>query len=222
MPCQPCSLDLFVGEKKNHLPFFNFFYQPDHVPRDKYREPTTESKTNRTEREEEKKGDFGILELLDLFLLFLATTKQSVPLLRDSCLSPLSGRLGLCTLGVHLFLEDTLAGFLGFRLVNVLNQGPPVLKGVTLAQMVQLVVQMLIDLPGSTVLDEEATKHTKTAHPEYLAGHTRVLGTLPLTEAGVTTSTFGIGQNSGTRARVHGCRLLDDEAVPDELADGLA
>lgn len=88
--------------------------------------------------------------------------------------------------------------------------------------MVQLVVQVLVDLPGSTVLDEETAEDTKAPHPEDLARHTRILGTLPLTEAGVATGTLGIGQHPGARARVHGRGLLDDEAVPDELADRLA
>jgi len=87
--------------------------------------------------------------------------------------------------------------------------------------MVQLVVQMLVDLPGSTVLDEETAKYTETAHPEDLARHTCVLGTLPLTEAGVATGPLSVGQDSGARARVHGCGLLDDETVPNELADSL-
>lgn len=88
--------------------------------------------------------------------------------------------------------------------------------------MVQLVIQMLVDLSSGTVLDEETTKHTETAHPEDLARHTCVLGTLPLTEAGMTTRTLGVCQNSGARARVHGRGLLDDETIPDELADRLA
>jgi len=70
---------------------------------------------------------------LDLFLLFLAATNECVPLLRNSRLSPLPRRLGLRTLSVHLVLEDALTSFLGLRLVDVLNQGPLVFEGVTLA-----------------------------------------------------------------------------------------
>lgn len=55
-----------------------------------------------------------------------------------------------------------------------------------------------------------------------IPGHTGVLGTLPLTETTVTTDAAGGGQLTGTGARVHGDGLADDEAILDELADGLA
>jgi hypothetical protein len=44
-----------------------------------------------------------------------------------------------------------------------------VLEGVTLAQMVELVVEVLVDLAGSAVLDEETTEDTETTHPDNLA-----------------------------------------------------
>jgi len=106
--------------------------------------------------------------------------------------------------------------------VDVLNEGTLVLEGVTLAEEVQLVVQVLVDLSGGAVLDQKATEDTETAHPEDLAGHTGVLGTLPLTETTVTTKATGGVQLTGTGARVHGDGLADDEAILDELADGLA
>lgn len=55
-----------------------------------------------------------------------------------------------------------------------------------------------------------------------IPGHTGVLGTLPLTETTVTTDAAGGVQLTGTGARVHGDGLADDEAILDELADGLA
>lgn len=51
----------------------------------------------------------------------------------------------------------------------VLNQSTLVLEGVTLAQVVQLVVQVLVDLAGGTVADEQTTEDTHAAHPEDLA-----------------------------------------------------
>jgi hypothetical protein len=38
----------------------------------------------------------------------------------------------------------------------------------------------------------------------------------------VTSNSAGCGQLSGTGTRVHGDGLADDEAILDELADGLA
>lgn len=43
------------------------------------------------------------------------------------------------------------------------------LESVTLAQVVELVVKVLIDLAGRTVLDEKATENTLTTHPQNLA-----------------------------------------------------
>lgn len=55
-----------------------------------------------------------------------------------------------------------------------------------------------------------------------LPRHTSVLGTLPLTVATVTADAASSGQLPGAGARVHGNGLPDDEAIGDQLADGLA
>jgi hypothetical protein len=51
----------------------------------------------------------------------------------------------------------------------VFNESTLVLEGVTLAEEVELVVEVLVDLSGGTVLDEETAEDTETAHPEDLA-----------------------------------------------------
>ena len=51
----------------------------------------------------------------------------------------------------------------------MLNESTLVLEGVTLAQVVQLVVKVLVDLAGGTVADEQTTENTHAAHPEDLA-----------------------------------------------------
>jgi len=106
---------------------------------------------------------FGLKSnLLFLGLLF---TSQRVSLGLDSLLSPLTGGLGLRTLGVHFFLEDSLTLLLSFGLVDMFNQCTLVLEGVTLAQLVELVVKVLVDLACGTVLDEETSKNTQASHP---------------------------------------------------------
>lgn len=55
-----------------------------------------------------------------------------------------------------------------------------------------------------------------------IPGHTSLLGTLALTETTVTADAAGGGELTGTGAGVHGDGLADDEAIADELADGLA
>ena len=42
-------------------------------------------------------------------------------------------------------------------------------EGVTLAQMVELVIQMLIDLARGAVLDKKTAENSLAAHPEDLA-----------------------------------------------------
>jgi hypothetical protein len=51
----------------------------------------------------------------------------------------------------------------------VFNECTLVLEGVTLAEVVELVVEVLVDLAGGAVLDEQAAEHTQTAHPHHLA-----------------------------------------------------
>lgn len=52
--------------------------------------------------------------------------------------------------------------------------------------------------------------------------HTGIGGTLSLSEAAVATDSAGKVQLSGAGTRVHDNGLADDEAIGDELADGLA
>lgn len=51
----------------------------------------------------------------------------------------------------------------------MLDEGTLVLEGVTLAQVVELVVQVLVDLAVGAVLDEETAEDTEAAHPKDLA-----------------------------------------------------
>lgn len=96
------------------------------------------------------------------------------------------------------------------------------LEGVTLAQVVELVVEVLVDLAGGAVLHEKTAQNTKATHPEDLGGHTGIGGTLALTVTTVATDSAGEVQLAGAGARVHGDGLADDEAIGDQLADGLA
>lgn len=56
---------------------------------------------------------------------------------------------------------------------------------------------------------------------ECIPGHTSLLGTLALTQTTVSADSAGGGELTGTGAGVHGDGLADDEAIADELADGL-
>ena len=50
----------------------------------------------------------------------------------------------------------------------VLNKRSLVLEGVTLGEVVELVVQVLVDLAASTVLHEQTTEDPLAAHPKNL------------------------------------------------------
>jgi hypothetical protein len=94
-----------------------------------------------------------------------------------------TGSLGLRTLGVHLFLEDSLTLLLGLGLVDlqravsfknnvirgrfsyVFDQCTLVLEGVTLAELVQFVVKVLVDLASGAVLDQKTSENTQASHP---------------------------------------------------------
>jgi hypothetical protein len=51
----------------------------------------------------------------------------------------------------------------------VFNESTLVLEGVTLGEVVELMVEVLVDLSCGTVLDEKTAEDTETAHPKDLA-----------------------------------------------------
>lgn len=50
------------------------------------------------------------------------------------------------------------------------HQGSLVLESITLAEMVELVIKVLVNLACGTVLDEKTAKNSETTHPEDLTG----------------------------------------------------
>lgn len=104
----------------------------------------------------------------------------------------------------------------------VLDEGTLVLEGVTLAAVVELVVEVLVDLAAGAVLDQEAAEDSEAAHPENLAGHAGVGGTLALTLSTVSALSSGEVELAGAGSRVLGHGLSDDEAIGDELSDRMA
>jgi len=158
----------------------------------------------------------------DLLGFLLQIAHHGTPLGRRPLHLSLASRLGLGTLGIHLLLEQSLTLLLGLGSVDVFHQRSLVLKGVALAEMVELVVEVLVDLAAGTVLDEQPAEDPETAHPQDLRRHAGIGGTLPLAKAAVATDSPGEVQLAGPGSRVHGDGLADDEAIRDELPDGLA
>lgn len=104
----------------------------------------------------------------------------------------------------------------------MLDQSTLVLESVALAQVVELVVKMLVDLAAGTILDQETAEDAKTAHPEDLRRHTGVGSTLSLSVATMTAFPSGKVQLASPRPRVHRDRLSDNEAIGNELSNCLA
>lgn len=73
----------------------------------------------------------------------------------------------------------------------MLDKGALVLEGVTLAQVVELVVQVLVDLTAGAVLDEKTAEDSEAAHPQNLGRHTGVGSTLALTVTTVAADSAG-------------------------------
>ena len=122
------------------------------------------------------------------------------------------------SLGLELLFTDLLL----LHLVDSLNENGLVLEEVTLGANVEVMIDILGDLLGLSVLTEKSTEDSLATHPKDLNGHTGVLGTLSLTETGVSSLSLGLVHSLATRARVHMDGSLDDETIAVELADVLS
>merc|ERR1740130_872248 len=129
--------------------------------------------------------------------------------------------LGLGLAGLGLVRERLEAELLRLLLVNRLHQHTLVLELVTLSAHVEAVVEVLVDLLRLAVLAEKTAEHAHAAHPEHLHREAGARGTLTLTVAGVAAFPLRVEVAHDARARVDNLRLLDHEAILDELADVL-
>merc|ERR1719360_179775 len=102
---------------------------------------------------------------------------------------------------------------IGLLLVNMLNQHTLVLEHVTLGLKVKFTVQMTVNLLALPVLLQEPPKDTHPLHPEHPCAGSGVLGTLPLTMAGVTTLTASQGLHTTTVSGVDSDGLLDNQTL---------
>lgn len=147
--------------------------------------------------------------------------KKSKSLLLDSGSSSLSGSSVSESSSLSLLLQGLLTSSLGLGLDDVLDQSSLVLESVTLCSQVQVVIQVLVDLAGISVLSQQSSQHSQSSHPQNLGWHTGVSSTLSLTVTHVSTVSLGLRASSGSESRVHFDRLLDDGAVLVQPSDGL-
>jgi hypothetical protein len=134
-------------------------------------------------------------------------------LLADSVL----GTTGL-TLGLNLSDADLLS----LKLVDGLHQDVLVLELVTLGSEVKLVVDVLVDLLGVTVLLEETSKNASSTHLQDLWGHTCAHGTSTVTGTSMATLALLGLVFLYAAAGVHLVLTSDDKTIFVELSDVLA
>lgn len=127
---------------------------------------------------------------------------------------------GLGLLSIVLLSQSLGLGEVTLGLVDGFDQDTLVLVLVTLTGHVEVMVGLLVDLVGLTVLAKETTQDTLATHPEELGGHTSFLGTLSLTETTMATLALGGLLSAAAGARVDRDGLTDDETVLEELAHG--
>jgi hypothetical protein len=147
---------------------------------------------------------------------------KSSLLFSNTSLATFTSSLVLGAVSISLVLDGLGSELLSLSLVDVLHKDTLVLEDITLGLEVQGMVQVLVDLTSFSVLAEETTEDTHTAHPEDLTGHTGISSTLTLTVTHVATSTLGSGMLTDTETGVANLGLADDQTILDELTDVLA
>jgi len=85
-----------------------------------------------------------------------------------------------------------------------------------------VVIDIFSDLLGFPVLFEESSEDSLPSHPEDLGWHSGVLGSLPLTVAGVSALPLGLVVSSDSGSGVHVHLSPHDEAILIELFDVLS
>lgn len=121
-----------------------------------------------------------------------------------------------------LSVEFSNTDLFSLKLVDGLHKNVLVFELVTLCTEVELVVDVLVDLLGVSVLLEESTENAGSADSKDLGGHTGLSSTLSVTSTLMATlSLLGlVSLNTGTG--VHGDLSLNDDTILVELSDVLA
>lgn len=94
---------------------------------------------------------------------------------------------GLDSSGLSLLLKLSLSDLLVLHLVDSLDQHRFVLELVTLGAKVEVMVDILGDFLGLSILLEKSSENSLSPHPENLSGHSCVGGTSSLTIAGMSS-----------------------------------
>ena len=105
--------------------------------------------------------------------------------------------------------------------MDIFHQDTLVLEHITLGLEVELMVQMSINLATFTVLAQQTTQHTHSAHPKDGSRHTGISGTATLTSSSVTAKTLSSSLFTDTETGVRGFGLFYDQTVLGEFTNVL-
>ena len=94
---------------------------------------------------------------------------------------PFTACLALGTLGLKLIRKRLLSGLLSLGLVDTLHEHPLVFEHVSLNLHVHVMVHVLVNFLGFTVLAQQALKNTHPPHPQNLGGEPSLPRTPALT-----------------------------------------
>ena len=88
---------------------------------------------------------------------------------------------GLDLSGFSLFFEFLFSDLLLLHLVDGFNQDVLVLEEITLGCDVEMMIDILVNLLGFSILLEKSSENSSSSHPDDLGRHSSVSGTLSLT-----------------------------------------
>ena len=131
--------------------------------------------------------------------------------------------LGGSELSSFLLLSKLLlSDFLLLHLVDRLNQDGLVLELVTLGSEVEVMIDLLGDFLGLSVLSEESSKNSLSSHPLDLDWESGVLGTSSLSVSLMSALSLSLVDSLDSGSRVDLDLSLHDESILNELSDILS
>ena len=163
------------------------------------------------------------LVLLGLLLFtFGHFVEDFFPLNDVTLFAAFSDLLVLCATGLGLLSKLLGASVLGLLLEDVLHQIALVLESITLGLEIQVVVEMLVDLLGVTILLKQMSEHTHATKPKDLFRHASISSTTSLTKAHMAALSACLQSFASAESRVDFPRLSDDQAIFHQTTDILS
>ena len=126
---------------------------------------------------------------------------------------------GLDSSSLSLFLKFLFSLLLSLHSVDGLDQDSLVLELVTLGSKVEVMVDILSDLLGLSVLLEQSSQDSLSSHVEHLGWHTGVSGSSSLSLALVSALSLGLMDSLNSGLGVHVNVLSNNKTILEEFSD---